>query len=988
MSVLGNVMKYLCMAMFALFAMGTTYGQRFAFHNLSVNDGLVQSQARAIAQDVYGNLWVGTIGGLSRFDGISCTNYNTRNGLLSLQVDALQCDAKGNVWIATNKGLSMFNGKTFKHYTLNKQEVRPSISTQQLFIIKDSVWWRSGKDLYQIYKGKINYVSLPTGEASVTAILPEEKILWVAVKGKLWRQEGAIWDSIAFDGKGAVAAPTINRIFKDYQGKIWVTTNNGLYYLNNNILQVAEVNGQILDYPSYFGITEDHEHALWIGTSRGAVRIVGNKLQAYNKKNGLCDNRITDVYTDVEGNVWLASDGLGIYRFSGDEFTVLDETMGLGSGQVMAMASNKTDSLFLGTVDAGLFLFNNSKIIRKEMPAEAGDNITSLCYTHNKHLWIGTSGAGLWELNRDIYRQYVAPQRGFPSNAITSLYEDPEYRMWIGFDQGVVLHAGDSFETVQMAADAGAVQTFLYLNPDSLIIATNKRLYLYSYGHVQPYKTGTIVDSSHVQCLIKQGGYIWFGCHENGVIRYHVGAHDALRINKQNGLRSDFIYNIIADKTGSIWVGTGYGIHKIVLNDEQNPLVTFYGTGKGITGMESNSNSVLMLGDSSIWFGTTNGAVHYKAATSQRYIGPIKLMIKSLKFTNGMTIDSSYYDSVDYWYGVPYHLQLPYKKNNLAFTFQTNTFSGGDQLQYRFMLDGIEGGWSEWSENNQAIFNALPPGNYKLRVQCRGSEDGQVPEITYSFTIITPFQKTPLFKLLLLIGSLGLGVLIQYLYTRRKIRRQKLRNKLRTEEQSKIRLRTAEDFHDEIGNKLTRINVLTNVLRSKINPGDDVGRLLTQIEENTNMLYGGTRDILWSLKPSNDSLFEILMRIKDFGTELYEDTSIQFKFDNIDERWRKIILPMDMSRNLLMIFKEALNNSLKYSSAHHVTVAATLKGRNILHIVLKDDGLGFDTLQARKGNGISNMNNRAARLNGRIYVDSRLGKGTVISLTFKIPRKR
>jgi glucose-6-phosphate-specific signal transduction histidine kinase len=130
------------------------------------------------------------------------------------------------------------------------------------------------------------------------------------------------------------------------------------------------------------------------------------------------------------------------------------------------------------------------------------------------------------------------------------------------------------------------------------------------------------------------------------------------------------------------------------------------------------------------------------------------------------------------------------------------------------------------------------------------------------------FQKTPLFKLLLLIGSLGLGVLIQYLYTRRKIRRQKLRNRLRNEEQSKIRLRTAEDFHDEIGNKLTRINVLTNVLRSKINPGDDVGRLLTQIEENTNMLYGGTRDILWSLKPSNDSLFEILMRIKEFGTEL------------------------------------------------------------------------------------------------------------------------
>ncbi|RYZ18862.1 MAG: ATPase, partial [Sphingobacteriales bacterium] len=152
-------------------------------------------------------------------------------------------------------------------------------------------------------------------------------------------------------------------------------------------------------------------------------------------------------------------------------------------------------------------------------------------------------------------------------------------------------------------------------------------------------------------------------------------------------------------------------------------------------------------------------------------------------------------------------------------------------------------------------------------------------------------------------------------------------------------------------------------------------------------LYSGTRDILWSLKPSNDNLYEVIHRIRDFGGELFEDTQMQFHFSGTDEKWRNYRLPMDVSRNLIMIFKEALNNSLKYSKATEVRLEAYLRPDRALQLILTDNGTGFDPQYVKKGHGIDNMNVRAARIHGRLYIDSRKDKGTILNLTFRIPKE-
>jgi ligand-binding sensor domain-containing protein/signal transduction histidine kinase len=981
--------KWLKIAAICIFmlAVQTVRAQRYHFHNLSVEDGLIQSQATCLAQDKTGNLWIGTLGGLSRYDGRNFTNFTVRNGLLHNIIRAIATDNSGNVWIGGLEGLSRFDGKSFKHYRRQVQVTRNLNNTQQIMMRNDTAWWRVQGDVYYVADGNIKYFPTPDGAGFVTALMVGDDGLWLAKGGNIYHYQNNKWETLQFRGDGTGETPVIHHIFRTGNGTIWLSGGLGLYKVSGRTIVAHRVEGEPLTLLT--GITsgaEDNNGTLWLGTTTGAVRVDSSGTQYYNRRNGLTDNSVNDILRDAEGSIWMATDGQGLFRFSGTQFTGLDESFGLPSAQVMAIAYNGADSLFIGTYDAGLYVYKDRKVSPLFFPSNPVPPVTSLCYTSYSGLWIGTRGRGLWNYDNGIFKQYITPERDFLSNYVNSLYVDTFNRLWIGFTNGVMVLEEGIFKIAD--TNNSPVYSFLTIGFDSTLIATEGGLRLFHAGSSAPFVTRSIIDSSAIQCFIVRGRELWLGSSDNGVIRYNMDTQKCAVINKGNGLRSDFIYNIVSDNDGNVWVGTGFGIHKIAIREHGDPVVTFYGKAQGIMGMESNINSVLKLPDGSIWFGTTNGALHYNPHRTAVASAPSQIVLQSVKIAGETVIDPRWYDKADNWYGIPYDLHLPYKKNNIAFTFQAITLSGAQQALYRYRVDGLDAPWSDWSTTNSVTYSALPPGNYVFKVQCRSEAGTSAPELSYPFEIITPFQKTAWFRFAVLVACLALGYFIQYSINHKKERQQTMMAKLRAEEQGKIRTRTAEDFHDEIGNKLTRINVLTNVLKNKVPLTPETARILGQIEDNTSQLYGGTRDILWSLRPSNDVLYEILYRIRDFGTELFQDTEISFTFSGSDSQWHMFRLNMEMSRNLIMIFKEALNNTLKYAEAKNVSLEVTLKQKNLLQMVLKDDGVGFDVHTAKKGNGMANMQTRAGRLNGKLYVDSRPGKGTIISLTFKIPQNR
>lgn len=959
--------------------------QKYPFHNLNVENGLLQSQVGALLQDKMGHLWIGTLGGLCRYDGKTFIGYTVRNGLLNNYIRSLATDSHGNIWIGCATGVSEYNGKTFRNYLFQSTDNTVSNDVRQIAVgLQDSIWCVAGGKLYCIANNKIIPIQTQNGDVAISAMLVDKTAIWIAkTNGTISYRNNGKWDSLNMIAAPGSRVPIVTEIYKDHAQRIWLTTTNGLYKMQNHEVVVDTLNGAPLyNLPVLYSITEDNNGALWMGTSSGVMRLNGNLVQYYNKHNGLSDNIFSDVLTDAEGNVWLASDGQGVFRYSGTQFTTLDETMGLPSGQVTAIGADHSGRLYFGTYDAGLAIFDNGKISLLPLPSKSA---TTSMKVHKGKVWIGTRN-GLWRYD-NTFKLYTYPERHFPSNVISCLYNDKEDRLWVGFINGAVVLDNDTFKRVP--TKGLSVQDFISIGKDSVLMATNAGLKLYNDHNVASYKTNTLLDSADAQCFALRGDELWVGTGDNGVIRFNLDTKKCNVYNKQNGLQSDFIYNIVTDNDGNVWLGTGYGLHKISIDSKGQAVINFYGKGQGVAGMESNHNAVLKMRDSSIWFGTTNGAIHYQPHTAIVAAEPISIVMQSIKLFGVNITDTSYFDSTDSWNDVPYGLHLSYQKNSLTFTFQAISMSGGDQLLYRYYMEGLDAPWSGWSGTNSVTFSALPPGNYTLHVQCiTGNSDRQVKDLTYNFTIVTPFQKTGLFRLIILLGCILLGVTIQYIVNTRKQNREKLLRKLRSEEQAKIRMRTAEDFHDEVGNKLTRINVLTNVLKSKIdNVTPDIARILDQIQDNTGQLYSGTKDILWSLKPTNDNMYEILHRVRDVGIELFQYTDTEFIFIGTDSKWQNYRIPLDVSRNIIMIFKEALNNCLKYSKATKVKLEVSFKRRDILQMVLTDNGKGFDLQHVKKGHGIDNMNVRANRIHGKLYIDSAEGRGTAISLTFKIGTK-
>ncbi|MGA7837885.1 MAG: ATP-binding protein, partial [Ignavibacteriaceae bacterium] len=189
----------------------------------------------------------------------------------------------------------------------------------------------------------------------------------------------------------------------------------------------------------------------------------------------------------------------------------------------------------------------------------------------------------------------------------------------------------------------------------------------------------------------------------------------------------------------------------------------------------------------------------------------------------------------------------------------------------------------------------------------------------------------------------------------------------------------AIDFHDELGHRLTRISLLTEIAKRKLeSQNKEVIPLLRKISENSIQLYEGTKDFIWAIDPQNDSLYDLLIRLKDFGDDIFNDTDVDFFVSGLNSELEKTSLSTDMKRHLALIFKEGMHNSLKHSHSHSVHLESRLINGEV-EITLKDDGAGFDAGKVSSGNGLGNMKKRAEKLKGSLLIDSVPGKGTSIS---------
>ena len=196
----------------------------------------------------------------------------------------------------------------------------------------------------------------------------------------------------------------------------------------------------------------------------------------------------------------------------------------------------------------------------------------------------------------------------------------------------------------------------------------------------------------------------------------------------------------------------------------------------------------------------------------------------------------------------------------------------------------------------------------------------------------------------------------------------------------RMRSRLSRDLHDDIGSTLSSINILSRTAQNNLKQTDEKTKAaLEKINERSQRLLDNMSDIIWNINPGNDTIEEVMSRMREYATTLLEAKNIDYTFDFPKEKM-DCKLSMEVKNNMYLIFKEAVNNLSKYSRCTNAKLSLTFDEKNI-HLKIQDNGIGFNQDEIKHRGGLSNMQHRAEEIKGLIKINSEPGKGTDVELT-------
>ncbi|MBK9759179.1 MAG: hypothetical protein IPO90_04185 [Flavobacteriales bacterium] len=319
-------------------------------------------------------------------------------------------------------------------------------------------------------------------------------------------------------------------------------------------------------------------------------------------------------------------------------------------------------------------------------------------------------------------------------------------------------------------------------------------------------------------------------------------------------------------------------------------------------------------------------------------------------------------------------LTLPYDQRMITFTFACMDHTAPGKNRFRYTLENFDEEWVELGTAHEATFTNLDPGTYTFRVQGRNSEevwDEQGASI--ALIISPPWWGTWWFRIAALLAFAG-SLYAFYRY--------RLAQAVKV---VRVRERIARDLHDEIGSTLSSVQLYSAVAQRKTEGQHaEAHELLGRITESTTSVLEAMNDIVWAVNAENDDLAHVVQRMNSYAERLAEARECALRFE-VQDGIAAQPLGMTQRKNLYLIFKEALNNAVKYSGCKNLLILLSKEKTGYL-LRVQDDGIGFEVNGRRDdslgGNGLGNMRRRAEEMGGQLEVRSAPGQGTTVELRF------
>jgi ligand-binding sensor domain-containing protein/serine phosphatase RsbU (regulator of sigma subunit) len=765
--------------------------QTTGFIQYSVEKGMVQSQVQTLIQDDQGNLWIGTLGGLSRYNGIEFKSFTRKDSLAEDWVTTSFKDKLGNLWFGHwGGGVSIFNAELNKFINLNVEVYTRFKSINA--IMEDeagSIWLATeGAGIYKFNPLANTMISLGVkeglpGEVVSSLLMDDFGNVWIGTNNGLavYMSDKDITSPSSYvilnPGNSALPGSSISCLKKISGGEIWVgTQDGGIAVIKSSGVKapasISKTSGSMYTLSSGQGlpsmniktIFEDSRNNVWVGTlGGGACMIVpvqgkdwtGARFKSYGTRQGLNYYNVNAIYEDREANVWIGTD-VGLNQYVGERFQIFDEADGMSNNLVWSVYVDRSGNIWHGT-NFGVTRFTpsiNAQGTRTYAIKNFGtkDGLTSnavLSILEDKKgdMWFGCGYGGICRLKKGSNKieSMNNGENNLKNFSVYSIAEDKFGNLWFGSRLGATRYDQSGGKFRNYTADDGLGATNIYrIYSDSRGILwfgpLGGNLTSFDGSSFRKHDESSGMNSRFILCISEdRNNNVWFGTYGNGLYKYN--GEKFINYTVEHGLSSPSPYAIISDAHNNVWIGTTNGVDRF---DANKYTFRHYGKAEGFYGVEVNPNAIAVDADNQVWFGSIVGAVKFNP--DQDHINekePI-LSLTGLKLFFRDTL-------------FPVDNTFPYFNNHITFKYAGVSLTNPSRVKYMYRLLGQSEEWSPPLSNYEATFAGLTHGDYIFELKACNNDGVWTEEpLQYKFTITPPFYKTRWFYFLVGIVSLFL----------------------------------------------------------------------------------------------------------------------------------------------------------------------------------------------------------------------------------------
>lgn len=945
-------------------------------------DGLPGNTVTAIQQTRDGYLWIGTLNGLARFDGVRFQVFGEGSALPGPRVLSLLAARDGVLWIGT-EGAGLVQLRDGKFQSLTRRDGLASDSVTALAEDElGQVWigtpaglncWRDGK-LIKAAATPSPVVAACVGRSNSLWVVAANQLLMQREDGTLARPTNAEPSSFS-----SVLAAEAGR-----SGQIWFGGANGyLGAVSNDVVHVfREQPGQLLE--AVWTLCETRNGDVWAGTANGGLRrLRGGQFVSLTTQEGLSDNSVRCVFEDREGNLWVGTVGGGLNRVKPRKLTTFTTRDGLAHNVVMSLAEDAESALWIGSNCGGLTVRRNGVFA----PFYANyllDNecIWSLLPSRDGLLWAGTWGGGLFQMRGREVKNFPVARPG-NDDPVISLCEDDAGGLWMGTMQGglKVFRDGTISDVLPASERLTHPVTALIREADGgWWIGTGGGLHRWQGGRLETFRRREGLPGDSIRTLHLDGqGVLWIGT-GSGLARWSKGKFAIF--NRAQGLPDEVISQILEDGRGNLWFGGNQGIFRVARREFEAVVsgtalrvnAISYGRAEGMESLECTGGfhpAGLRTRDGKLWFSTVKGLVMVDPETVSINEQPPPVVIEDVVVDGVSQPTKASSDLLQ---------PLGPGVQRVEFRFTALSLVAPERNRFRYRLEGLEKDWVEAGGQRVATYPHLPPGRYTFRVTaCNNDGVWSEEGASVAFTVRPHFWQTWWFGVTVMGLLLGCGAWAVRFTAVRRLRR-KLRRMEELNAVEKERTRIAQDIHDELGANLTRIALLTEVGQKHRGNPDEVAADLGKISVTAREAVRAMDAIVWAVNPRNDSLDHFANYVSQFAEEFLRPSSIRCRLDipaDLPER----PISTEARHQLFLAVKEALNNVVRHSGATEVWLRLGMANSE-LNLSIEDNGHGMAASVASGGgrDGLGNIRQRIEKLGGRFEMTSDATRGTTLRL--------